>query len=98
MKLYLHKCSSILCLERFICFSLSGKIHARTETIINDTQRSLLKQSFATEPYPSKVTYQKLSEQLGLKKTTVYNWFKSERKRIKKRKNQKLPKGKFMCL
>ena len=73
---------------------LPDKIHSRTARKINETQKSVLKQSFANEPYPSKDICQKLSEQLGLKKAKVYNWFRSERERRKKRKNQLTPKCK----
>ena len=64
--------------------------------MINNTQKSLLKETFANEPYPSKDTRQKLSEQLGLKKKTVYNWFKWERIRIRNIENRKLQKRKFI--
>ena len=66
--------------------------------IINEKQKSVLKQSFANETYPRKDTIQKLSEQLGLKETTVYNWFKCERIRTKKKKRQKISKGKLICV
>ena len=76
----------------------ANKILLYTASIINDEQRSVLAQSFANEPYPSKDTCQKLSEQLGLRKATVNNWFKWERVRTKKIKHQKLPKSKFICI
>ena len=73
-----------------------GIIDSRTATIINDTQKSFLKQMFANEPYPGKDTCQKLSEQLGLKNTTVYNWFKWERAKTMKGKKRKLSKSKLL--
>ena len=68
--------------------------------MIDEKLKAILKQSFANEPYPSKDTYQKLSEQLGLKKTTVYHWFERERASTKKSKAQLLPSCKFtfVCL
>ena len=74
----------------------SGKIHARTATFLNDAQRALLKQSFASETSPSKDKLQKLSEKLGLKVATVYNWFKAERARVKRRKYKNIPQCKFI--
>ena len=67
--------------------------------MINDKHTSVLKHDFANEPYPSNDACQKLSEQLGVKKTTVYNMFRSEIERILKAKIQPLPKYKFIyCL
>ena len=73
-----------------------GEIHSRTTTRINDKQKAVLKQTFANEPHPSKEIFHKVSEQLGLKLTTVYNWFRHERERAKKAKHQLLPECKFI--
>ena len=63
--------------------------------MIHVEQMDVLEQSFANEPYPSKNTCQNLSEQLGLKVTTVYHWFRRERAKIRESKGQLLPKCKF---
>ena len=74
------------------------KIHSHTAAKLNDNQKSVLKESFAKEPYPSKDTRQKLSEKLGLKVKTVYNWFKDERGRILKENPQLIQKRMYLCV
>ena len=85
-----------MCLEKYLCLH-SDKIHAREE-MINDEQRSVLKQSFADETYPSEDTIQKLSKQLGLKKILLYIWFRNERNKLRKRESRLLPKCKCRCV
>ena len=48
-------------------------------------QRSVLKQWFAKDPYPSMDTIRNLSDVLGVDKRKVYSWFEVQRR--------KLPKG-----
>ena len=83
---------------RETCIFYSDKIRSRVCTKINDRQRSILKQSFESEPYPKKKTYKQLSEQLGLSEKKVYNWFRTVRGQSTKRKKMLLPKCKFMCV
>ena len=76
----------------------SDEIQSHAPRRIDDRQKSVLKQSFANEPYPDKETKLKLSEQLGLKEKTVQIWFTSERAKIRKAKDLLLPDRRFMCV
>ena len=86
-----------MCSERLV-FLHSGKIHSRTAPRLDDKQKSLLRQSFASESTPTKGAFQKLSEQLGLKEATVYNWYQRERARTRKAKQQLSPKCTYMYM
>ena len=76
----------------------SDEIQSRKVPRRDAKQKSLLMQSFVNEPFPRKDKMQKLSEQLGLKVTTVKTWFKNERVRLRKRMHSQLPKRRFMCV
>ena len=88
--------------ERLITLYL-GKLQCGIPIRISDKQNTLLKQSFASDPNPKMDKCQKLSEQLGMKERTVYNWFRTERRKVRKAENQLVPKGRlisvsFLCM
>ena len=56
----------------------------KTWRVFNNDQISVLKESFARDPYPKQDTLRNLSDVLGVHKRKVYNWFYKKRKNIKK--------------
>ena len=55
---------------------------------LSSSQRSVLELTFAKNVYPDHATINSLAKQLGRNEQTLYNWFRMERFRVKKGKNQ----------
>ena len=49
--------------------------------MLNASEKSVLKQSFANDIYPTQGTIRNLSKALGLSTRKVYKWFLHERKK-----------------
>ena len=72
-----------LLIETYLIFFLD-KIKSKKRTFIDDSQRSVLKHSFANNAYVTKETSKNLSQQLGLSEKTVSYWFVNRRRLLKK--------------
>ena len=64
---------------------------------ISDIQRSVLLKSYSENAYPTSITYNMLSEQLGLTISKLKNWFHDHRRRVRKHKKT-LPTGESICI
>ena len=60
-------------------FNTVGRLLLEKIDTISASQRYVLEQMFAKEPYPTKSTKHEIAEELGIGGVKVYNWYRSER-------------------
>ena len=71
-------------------FNTVGRHLLENLATISASQRDVLEQQFAKDPYPKKSTVYKISEQLGLAGVKMYDWFRWERYKKSLGKSQKI--------
>ena len=73
----------------------SGKLR----TVFSDEQKSVLRQSFAKQAYPSEDTLKSLSKVVGLSEQVIHTWFRNERERKRGKRTERSTKGtyKYTC-
>ena len=62
----------------------SDKTYSRSG--LSEKELSLLKESFAKDPYPSRDTLRNISEIVGQSELRVYRWFNEERRKERDKK------------
>ena len=69
-----------------LIYRLGGKDQCSQVSPVRFTenQMSVLKQSFANDPYPMEETLTELSQQLGLTNKQVKGWHQRQRKKLRK--------------
>nr|XP_055054208.1 homeobox protein cut-like 1 [Misgurnus anguillicaudatus] len=60
-------------------------VSKKQRAVFTPQEKEILKKSYQQEPYPSQKTIKLLAKQLGLKISTVHNWFNNYRSRSSRR-------------
>ncbi|XP_058267909.1 homeobox protein cut-like 1 isoform X3 [Hemibagrus wyckioides] len=91
-KVYLKRRVSSVCedsvVDSGVCVGESGQECVpqlkKSRVIITAQEKEALRKAYEEKPYPSPGTIEELAQQLGLKASTVTNWFHNYRSRIRR--------------
>ncbi|XP_053500484.1 homeobox protein cut-like 1 isoform X2 [Ictalurus furcatus] len=91
-KVYLKRRVSSVCedavLDSGVCVGELGQEYVpqlkKSRVVLTAREKEALRKAYEEKPYPSPGTIEELSQQLGLKASTVTNWFHNYRSRIRR--------------